>query len=232
MEIWKAIANYDNYYVSSNGNVRNADNYILKTRIINSGYYIVNLSKNGKKKTTTVHRLAAAAFIENLDNKPYVNHKDNNKLNNKIENLRWVTQTENNMNANLKNNNSSGVKGVDFCKNINKWRARIRKDGIEFHLGHFNSIEEAAEARLNMANKMFGVFKNSCEGVNYGAKPMKIYKAKPVKIHVVEPVIVPIKVDVHQIFNKIKQLNEHYEEKKLFYQQQLQQVINMKIHIG
>ena len=94
--------------------------------------------KNGKQKTKTVHRLVALAFIPNPNEKPYVNHINNLKLDNNIKNLRWVSRTENNMNANLKNNNSSGVKGVEFDEKKQNWRARIRKDRIEFHIGRSN----------------------------------------------------------------------------------------------
>lgn len=59
------------------------------------GYEIVDLYKNGKRKTVRVHRLVAEAFIPNNDNKPEVNHIDGNKHNNNVDNLEWVTKKEN-----------------------------------------------------------------------------------------------------------------------------------------
>ena len=68
---------------------------ILKPMITNN-YYSVGLSKEGKVKCIRVHRLVAIAFIPNPDNLPCINHKDENKLNNKVENLEWCTITYNN----------------------------------------------------------------------------------------------------------------------------------------
>ena len=60
------------------------------------GYYLmVNLSKNNKSKKFLIHRLVATSFLENIDNKEQVNHKDGNKKNNNVENLEWCSRTEN-----------------------------------------------------------------------------------------------------------------------------------------
>lgn len=64
-----------------------------------TGYSTMRLSKNGVIKTHRVHRLVAESFLENLDDKSFVNHKDGNKRNNKLENLEWVTALENTTHA-------------------------------------------------------------------------------------------------------------------------------------
>ena len=150
-----------------------------------------------------------------MDNKPCVDHINNNQLDNNISNLRWCTQSENCMNASMKSNNSSGVKGISFHKIKHKWQAIITINGLNIHLGYYETIEEATIARVNKVNQAFGIYKNACEGIQYDAKPQKIRKAKPIVKPIIEPVVVP-KVDVHQIFNKIKQLHENYESKKIF----------------
>ena len=96
-EIWRNVVGYEGAYkISSCGNVRGfrykgnfkpADNGF--------GYLTVCLTKNGKRKTQYVHRLVAEAFIPNPDHLPQVNHIDENKQNNKIENLEWCTAKQN-----------------------------------------------------------------------------------------------------------------------------------------
>lgn len=97
MEIWKDIKGYEGLYQASNlGRVKsfhtnfNSKGY-LKPRLSKDGYYSVTLYKNGKSKQFKVHRLVAEAFVPNSDNLPQVNHKDENKLNNNVDNLEWCT---------------------------------------------------------------------------------------------------------------------------------------------
>lgn len=95
-EIWKKIPNeYGNYEISNYGNIRNNKNHCLSKRKQNSGYLLVHLYKNGKRKAMTVHRLTAIVFINNPRNKKYINHINANKIDNRIENLEWCTASEN-----------------------------------------------------------------------------------------------------------------------------------------
>lgn len=94
-EVWKKIDDY-NYEVSNQGRVRNiSTKKVLKEQLHGQKYYRVNLFKDGKIHHYKIHRLVALAFIHNPDNKPEVNHKDGNKLNNDVNNLEWVTGEEN-----------------------------------------------------------------------------------------------------------------------------------------
>jgi len=112
MEIWKDITDFNNYEVSSFGNVRNKKTQrILKPWIAGAGYNYVWL---GAKYKTSVHRLVALAFIENPDNKKTVDHIDRNKQNNNVENLRWATYQENMWNINSKNIREHYIKDVIY----------------------------------------------------------------------------------------------------------------------
>ena len=99
-EIWKDIENYENVYQISNiGRVRriykNGNTKILKQDITKRGYCRISLSKNQKHKHYQIHRLVAKAFIPNPNNYPIVNHKDENPMNNNVDNLEWCTYSYN-----------------------------------------------------------------------------------------------------------------------------------------
>lgn len=95
--MWKPVCNFPNYEVSSNGEVRSI-NYnhtgickTLKPSISSKGYYGVILVKDSRRFYRSVHRLVAEAFLPNPNDLPYINHRDENKLNNKVSNLEWCT---------------------------------------------------------------------------------------------------------------------------------------------
>jgi hypothetical protein len=162
-ERWRIIEDYDNYSVSSFGRVKNnKTGQVLKAGVSNT-YYTVSLYVAGKGTTELVHRLVAKAFINNRHNKLFVDHIDNNRLNNNILNLRWVTKVQNHQNQLMRIDNTSGVKGVSFHKQRNKWHARICIDRIQINLGLFDNFEDAKKARIERANQAFGVYTNSCE---------------------------------------------------------------------
>jgi hypothetical protein len=88
------------YYATEDGHIYSSKSRRLITeRLNNKGYKIVNLSIDGKCKTFSVHRLIAQAYIPNPDNLPTINHKNGIKTDNRIENLEWVTFSENTTHA-------------------------------------------------------------------------------------------------------------------------------------
>lgn len=102
-EIWKPVIGYEGLYEVSNfGNVDSLNyNHTNKRkrriqREGRGGYMYVNLHKGGKTVTKKTHRLVAEAFIPNPHNLPQVNHKDENKLNNRADNLEWCNSSYNN----------------------------------------------------------------------------------------------------------------------------------------
>lgn len=96
-ETWKPITDYVGLYeVSSEGRVRNVKTgKILKPKNNRRGYLFVGLHKNGAVKNRYIHRLVAQAFIPNPNKLPEVNHKDEIKANNNLDNLEWVSHRDN-----------------------------------------------------------------------------------------------------------------------------------------
>lgn len=100
-ELAKPITGYEDYLISSFGRVWSTKtNKWLKQsergdKKINSMYLAVSLGKNGKFKSFSVHRLVAEAFLPNPNNYPQVNHKDENKFNNNVDNLEWCSNQYN-----------------------------------------------------------------------------------------------------------------------------------------
>jgi len=164
VEVFRSVDGYENYAVSSFGRIKNTyTGKILKGSVNSQGYLRVNLYEDAIRKLYYVHRLVACAFIQNSNDKQCVDHKDNNRTNNNISNLRFATSKENNQNRKLSSKNTSNIKGVHFDKRRKKWRARIMIDGIRIHIGYYDNLDDARTARVNRANEAFGIYTNACE---------------------------------------------------------------------
>ena len=92
---WGRVKSFDRWVKSKNGSIRICRGRILKPYTNKDGYLYVVLSKNNKQKTFKVHRLVAEAFLPNPYNLLQVNHRDENKLNNNVDNLEWCTNEYN-----------------------------------------------------------------------------------------------------------------------------------------
>lgn len=137
-EIWKDIEGYEGLYQVSNfGNVKgvkrvikraNNSNFsvkehLLKIRYNHKGYKMVWLSKQGKQKFCSIHRLVAKAFIPNPNNLPQVNHKDEDKTNNHADNLEWCTNA-----YNINYNNKAAIeRGIKTRKEKYNWKDAYEK---------------------------------------------------------------------------------------------------------
>lgn len=172
-EIWKDVKNYEGLYEISNlGNVRSLDKIInganqfgckyknrkkgkiLKQHINKQGYKKVILVNNNKAKNFQVHRLVAEAFLPNPSNLPQVNHKDENKQNNCVENLEWCNSS---YNINYGNRNNlvakklkNYVKTKEHCLNISKSKK-----------GKFTEKQKESHKKQNIKVKYNGVIYES-----------------------------------------------------------------------
>ncbi len=162
MEEYKLIKNFESYSISNLGNVKKNDTNKILKQYNSHGYKRISL--NGIHQS--VHRLVAEAFIPNPENKPCVDHKNNIRDDNRIDNLRWATTKENNQNVSISSRNKSGYKGVNWDKRSNRWRASIFENGLNVHLGYFESLDDAVKARQKKANELFGEYTNKSEQQN------------------------------------------------------------------
>lgn len=147
IELWKWIPGWEGYYMAStHGRIKSVDRYVngngsskflIKGRILKGtpdkdGYILVILSKHNKKKGFHIHRLVALTFIPNPNNWPQVNHIDENKTNNTVENLEWCT---------AKYNSNYGTHIERYSQANRKPILMFTKDG-QF-IQRFNCVAEA-----------------------------------------------------------------------------------------
>lgn len=141
MENWKTINNFENYEVSDLGRVRNKKTgKVLKPKISNSGYEYISLYKKGKETKKYIHRLMLENFkpCDNMNNL-VVNHKDENKQNNIISNLEWLTQKEN-LNYGTHNERVGKTNSKIRCKIV--IMINVKTNEI---INTFNSAKETAK---------------------------------------------------------------------------------------
>jgi hypothetical protein len=156
MKTWKDIINFEGLYkISSDGEIVNIrTNKILEPN--KSGRYLYySLSKNAKPLYRYLHRMIAQCFIENIDNKPQVNHIDGNRRNNKIENLEWATASENITHAHKNNLIKCTEKRIESARKLGKTRNKYilcTQTGVFYEscteaskllLGKYKSIQSA-----------------------------------------------------------------------------------------
>ena len=153
-EIWRDIDGYEGLsQISNKGRVKSlkwGKERILKPLINSSGYLKVGLCKNGRVDQLQLHRLVAESFIANPENKPQVNHKDENKLNNCVNNLEWSTAKENS-NYGSRNERLSR-KILQYSKSgefIKEWPGALEVER-ELNINHSN-IAACCKCKRNFA---------------------------------------------------------------------------------
>ena len=161
------IKNYEGLYsIDINGNIfshrkgKYIKGFLKGLKEKDNQYITFKLCNNGKEKSVKLHRLLAELFIPNPENKKFVDHINRIKTDNRIENLRWVNQSENMQNVpklqRNKTNKPSKYKGVSWSTRGNKWVAFISLNSKNKNLGYFDKQEDAAKAYNEEASKIYG----------------------------------------------------------------------------
>jgi len=135
-------------YIGVNGGVKlKAWSYEIAGYFDNYGYCRIMINKKVKR----VHRVLYEKYhnIKIPDNKE-IDHRDRNRSNNVITNLRMVSRSQNAQNSSLQTNNTSGYKGISFNKREKKWTVSITLKGKRHFLGYFVNLEEAVKKRNEM----------------------------------------------------------------------------------
>ena len=118
------IQGYPNYLIYQDGRIwsKPGKGRFLKQAVTHDGYHRVGLYRDNKGKFFSVHRLVAIHYIPNPDNKPEVDHINQDRSDNRLENLRWVTSLENSENMGTNKNNTSGHKNIYYQKKSDGWK--------------------------------------------------------------------------------------------------------------
>jgi len=121
---------------------------------VDKGYYYIKVDR----VKYSAHRLI---FLYHHGYLPeFIDHIDNDRLNNRIKNLRAATKSQNNQNAKIRKDNTSGIKGVSWHKRVKKWVALCQTNGKQKHLGSFDTIEEAEKVIKEYREKQHKEFTN------------------------------------------------------------------------
>ena len=142
-EIWRDVKGFEGLYkVNRKGEIYSLLKNIIRPPKDNGyGYDSITLNKNGKKITRYIHRIVAEAFIPNPNNYPMVNHKDENKKNNNVENLEWCTASYNVNYGTAKIR--ATIKNKETWKNMSEEkRKEISENHRKMSINYMNSISK------------------------------------------------------------------------------------------
>lgn len=153
IEIWKDIPNYEGCYMASSlGRIKSLKgrNELILKPCIHKGYKHVSLCLKGKSKTISVHSLVAISFLNHIPDgyNAVVDHIDNDKLNNAVNNLQIISQRENSTKDLFRKNHKSKYIGVSFHNGKKRWFGYIVIEGKGYILGYVKSEQCASNLYL------------------------------------------------------------------------------------
>lgn len=146
------VEGYENYLIYPDGKVQNkkSKRYLLP-QTGRHGYLEIGLCKDGNRKLFLVHRLVGTHYIPNPENKICLDHINRDKTDNRVENLRWATYSENGQNREVSKNNKLGIKNIHYDKSRDRYYYQkvIRGQKQQKRL---KTLEEAIEYKKNIEN--------------------------------------------------------------------------------
>ena len=152
------LQDFPGYFISTLGRIF-SDKFgkmkELKPANTGCGYLMIILMKSGKRYTKKIHRLVGKTFLERVEGKNEIDHKSRIRTDNRVENLKWCNHRENNINKGINSRNKSGVKGVFFRKDRNRWIGCIQVEENKEKRKTFKTKEEAIKWRLEMEEKYY-----------------------------------------------------------------------------
>lgn len=144
-EIWKDVIGYEGYKVSNLGNVMGRKGWILKPYIRKFGYKYVSLySSKTEYESIAIARIVAMAFLPNPENKPHVDHINRDTGNNCVENLRWATRSENQLNIEVC---FGETRGICWDEGHKAYKISITKNGKTTNYGRRKTLQDAIQYR-------------------------------------------------------------------------------------
>ena len=143
------VKDYENYTINEEGIVMNKKGKELKPCIHTTGYKMVDLYKDGKRKHFRLHRLLAETFIPNPNNYKIIDHIDRDRLNNNLNNLRWTTPTGNALNREFKGGGISYEEMIRGEKVYEYYRLRWQIHNVRYSK-RFKNLEEAEKFKQKL----------------------------------------------------------------------------------
>jgi hypothetical protein len=143
-EAWKPVNDILPYEVSNTGLVRGFGGRILKPYLDPNGYYSFKLRKEGRYVKKYLHCLLAECFLSNTDNKPYVDHINRDRTDNRLENLRWCTVSENARNT---HRHDGELYGIYWYETRQSYLVKFKLNNVQRYIGWRKSLEDAKRLR-------------------------------------------------------------------------------------
>ena len=166
-EIWRPVVGYEGVYeVSNKGRIKSLERIVntknrkihkresIRNLKIHDGYYYITLAKNSKRETLAVHRIVAMAFLDKPNGKNHIDHINTNRLDNRVENLKWCTRLENARNPITRQNVILAHKNESYLKKAQMAKTILGKAKIVYKYSVENKYIESYESISNAARSI------------------------------------------------------------------------------